>query len=300
LNSSPVSASADSRSGVASMAVSPWILVALLAFVWLPAIRQWSYDWSTNPQYYYGWAVPLLAAYLAYERWETRPAARPLVRFWVFLPLVGLAALQLPVRWFGEANSDWWPVWWAYGTICVGVTLGLLALFGGAGWVRHFLYPCLFMFTAIPWPTYFEISVVQRLMGINAAISAEIVSALGAPAIAVGNVIEVSSGVLGVNEACSGIRSLQSTLMAAFFLAGLYQLRSFGIALLAGVGVLIAFTCNIIRTTFLTYEGATKGVEATEKWHDTAGFVILGVVLVCLFFISQFLDRRTAARNVHR
>jgi exosortase/archaeosortase family protein len=77
-------------------------------------------------------------------------------------------------------------------------------------------------------------------------------------------------------------------------------LRSFGIALLAGVGVLIAFTCNIIRTTFLTYEGATKGVEATEKWHDTAGFVILGVVLVCLFFISQFLDRRTAARNVHR
>jgi exosortase len=279
------------------MEVSPWILAVLLAFVWLPAIRQWSYDWSTNPQYYYGWAVPFLAGYLAYERWFNRPTPNPLSGPWVLFAVVGLAILQLPVRRFGEANSDWWPVWWAYGAICIGVTLGLLAIFGGAVWARHFLFPVLFMATAIPWPTYFEIALVQRLMGINAAISAEIVSALGAPAIAIGNIIEVSGGVLGVNEACSGIRSLQSTLMAAFFLAGLYQLRAFGIVLLACVGVVIAFTCNIVRTTFLTYEGATKGVEATEKWHDTAGFVILAVVLVCLFVISQFLDRRTSTQD---
>ena len=275
-----------------------WIFPALLALVWLPAIRQWSYDWSANPQYFYGWAVPFLACYLAYERWLNLPAPKPSAAVgWIVPSVLVLAFLQLPVRWFGEANSDWWPVWWAYGFICVGVTLGLLQIAGGWPWVRHFAFPVLFVMSAIPWPTYVEIDIVQRLMGINAAISAEIVSALGAPAIAVGNVIEVATGVLGVNEACSGIRSLQSTLMAALFLAGLYQLRFAGGLLLVALGAAIAFVCNVVRTSFLTYEGATKGIEATEKWHDTAGFVILGVVLVCLFFISQFLDRRSLKQN---
>jgi len=273
-----------------------WGFIVLLALVWGPAMRQWSYDWSNNPQYYYGWAVPLLAAYLAFERWADRPAPGASRAPWAVWMVGGLALAQIPVRWFGEANPDWWPVWWAYASICIGVTLGLLLVTGGMPWVRHFLFPVLFMATAIPWPTYFELSIVQRLMSFDAAVSAEIVSALGAPAIAVGNAIEVAGGMLGVNEACSGIRSLQSTLMAATFLAGLYRLRLRGGLVLVVLGAVVAFVCNIVRTTFLTYEGATKGVEATEKWHDTAGFVILGVVLVCLFFVSQFLDRRTASR----
>ncbi len=273
-----------------------WPFVIFLALIWAPAIRQWSHDWSTNPQYYYGWSVPLLATYLIYDRWPERPAPGQ-VRFagLAWLVIIGLALMQLPMRWFGEANSDWWPVWWGYGTICIGVTMAAFYLYGGWPWMRFFAFPVLFMASAIPWPTYVEIDVVQRLMGINAVISAEVVSALGAPAVAIGNVIEVSGGVLGVNEACSGIRSLQSTLMAALFLAGLYRLKFSGGLLLVAIGAGIAFFCNIVRTTVLTWEGATKGVEATEKLHDTAGFVILGVVLVCLFIISQFLDRRSVA-----
>ena len=286
---------AEARAGAAG----GWLFAGLLALVWLPAFRQWSYDWSTNPQYYYGWAVPLLSAYLIYERVEALPRPQPFFRGWLVALVAGLAFFQIPLRWFGEANSDWWPVWWAYGFVATGVTLGLLLLTGGVKWVIALLYPILFLLTAIPWPTYFEIRVVQGLMGINAAIAAEIVSALGAPAIAMGNVIEVSGGILGVNEACSGIRSLQSTLMASLFLAGLYRLRAPAAAMLVVLGVLIAFVCNLIRTTFLTYEGATKGVEATEKWHDAAGFAILGVVLVCLFLISQFFDRRSRPQVSH-
>jgi len=292
------SSPASSTCATPAAARSGWLLALVLALVWLPAIRQWSYDWSTNPQYYYGWAVPFLAAYLFYERWLLAcPFREPRHRGWVFASVVMLAALQWPARWFGEANSDWWPVWWIYGAICIGVSLGTVYLLWGGGRVRQLAFPILFMATAIPWPTYFELNLVQQLMGIDAAISAEIVSAMGVPAVAVGNTIEVPSGVLGVDEACSGIRSLQSTFMAALFLGGLYRLSLAGGAVLVFIGVTVAFVCNVVRTTFLTFQGAAHGVQATEKWHDTAGFVILGVVLVVLFGISQFLDRATARRG---
>jgi exosortase len=128
-------------------------------------------------------------------------------------------------------------------------------------------------------------------MRVNAEIAANLVAFVGIPAEARGNVIEVPTGLLGVDEACSGIRSLQSTLMAAAFLGLLYRRTLFGIFGLVALGSIIAFVCNIVRTTFLTYQGAVNGIEAVDKWHDTAGFTILGVVLVCLWAMSQWLER---------
>jgi exosortase len=137
-----------------------------------------------------------------------------------------------------------------------------------------------------------ETLLVQGMMQLNASISADFVSLCGVPAIAEGNVIRLPTGTLGVNEACSGIRSLQSTLMASIFLGGLYQLPIFARVCLAVVGIGIAFVLNIVRTVFLSWQGAFHGIEATEKWHDSAGFAILGVVLVCLWLISRFLEKR--------
>ncbi len=145
----------------------------------------------------------------------------------------------------------------------------------------------------IPWPTSVETALVQGMMRLNAEISAEFVSLCGVPAIAEGNVIRLPNGVLGVNEACSGIRSLQSTLMASLFLGGLYRLSIFGRVLLVLLGTGIAFLLNIVRTVFLSWQGAFHGIEATEKWHDSAGFAILAVVLICLWLISRFLEKRT-------
>ena len=46
-----------------------------------------------------------------------------------------------------------------------------------------------------------------------AAIAAETMTLFGVPAQLEGNLIRVSSGLVGVNEACSGVRSLQTSLM---------------------------------------------------------------------------------------
>jgi exosortase len=275
-----------------------WALLGVLVLVWLPTLLRCSIEWSVNAQYYYGWAVPFLAAYLASERLPKWPAARPPAHPW--LPIMAIVLLALPqplLRMISEANSDWRMVLWAMGASAAGISFGLLFLAGGWSWVQRLAFPILFMATAIPWPTVLESDLVQGMMRLNAEISAEFVSLCGVPAIAEGNVIQLPTGVLGVNEACSGIRSLQSTLMASIFLGGLYRLSVSGRVLLVFLGTGIAFFFNVVRTVFLSWQGAFHGIEATEKWHDSAGFAILCVVLVCLWLISRFLEKRALRKK---
>lgn len=279
--------------------VPAWSVFIFAALVWWPALSRFSIEWSVNAQYYYGWAVPLLTAYLLFERYTGRPVAVPPRVIWPVLTLMVLLALpQLPLRVIGEPNTDWRLISWVMGGLAGGLTFCALYLCGGWKWVLHFGFPVLFLATAIPWPNAMEQFFVQGMMGINAKVAAEFVSFCGVPALAMGNVIQLPNGVLGVDEACSGIRSLQSTLMASLFLGELYRLRVFGRIFLVAIGVGIAFVLNVVRTSFLTWQGAFNGIEATDQWHDTAGFTILGGVLLCLFLISMVLERMERKRNV--
>lgn len=271
-----------------------WLPFAIIGLVWLPALIRFSAEWTFNPQYYYGWAVPILAAYLIYERIGLKPAVgRPRFRGVAIAFIILCALPQLPLRLLGEANSTARLISWAMGLCALGISLAILYLYGGRKWMMAFIGPLLFMLVAIPWPGQIENPVIQGLMRINAQISADVVSFAGVPAEARGNVIEVPTGLLGVDEACSGIRSLQSTLMAAAFLGLLYRCGPGGMVVLILLGAAIAFVCNVIRTVFLTWQGAINGIEAVDKWHDSAGFAILGVVMVCLWLISQYLDRHS-------
>jgi exosortase len=186
---------------------------------------------------------------------------------------------------------------WAMAISATGISFGLFFLAGGWPGVRRYFFPTIFLWTAVPWPMGLENTLVQGMMRMNAEISAEFVSLCGVPAIATGNVIELPTGMLGVNEACSGIRSLQSTFMASLFLGGLYQLPLVGRVILVTLGVGIAFGFNIVRTVFLSWQGAFNGIEATEKWHDSAGFAILGAVLICLWLISRHLEKRAMRKK---
>ena len=52
-----------------SSSVLPFALCALpLAFLWFVLIDHLRMEWTVNPQYTYGWAVPFLCLYLLYER----------------------------------------------------------------------------------------------------------------------------------------------------------------------------------------------------------------------------------------
>jgi exosortase len=263
---------------------SAGVPVAILAATFLFNVAPY---WQVNPQYSFGWLVPVLCAFLFYRRWAARPApaaaspapARSL------LALVALAFL--PTWLVVQPNPDWRLATWALAVQFVATALLTLYFLGGSSWAKYFAFPVLFIFTAVPWPFNFEFPLVQGLMRAVAGVTVEILPWFHIAALQHGNLIEVRAGTLGVDEACSGIRSLQGTLMASLFLGEFYWLRPGKRVLLVLAGLVLAFVCNVGRAFLISMVAAQKGLEAISSWHDPAGYTILTLCLIGVSLIAS-------------
>jgi len=275
--------------------------ILFLAGLWFVLCKELSGEWSVNEQYNFGWFVPFFAIYLFWLRWQDRPQIRgqksevrsqkkPIVL------VIGLAALLLllPVRLFEIANPEWRLLAWVHAAAVVTLTLVMIWFVGGpagAGWVRHFAFPVAFIFVAVPWPTVIEVPIIQGLMRMVASVAAETAMLLGIPAQVEGNLIRVSNGLVGVNEACSGIRSLQTSLMIGLLFGELKRLSVLRrVALVAGA-VAIALFANFFRAVFLVAIAATNNISEVSRWHDIAGYTIVALVFVSTIGLAYLLGK---------
>ena len=188
--------------------------------------------------------------------------------------LVAVAeVLLLPLR---EANADWRLLGWLLTGVAALVTLLAFAQVGGLPWMVHFAYPVLFFFTSVPWPRPVETDVMQWLMQHNATLAAELLRWLGVGAEVQGNLIRLSSGTVGVDEACSGIRSLQGSLMATLFVGEIFELKRLRrvFLLLAGAGW--ALVTNAARTVFLALMQGTGRVRGAGSVARSGGLLDFG------------------------
>src|SRR5205823_11725499 len=272
--------------------------VLLLAALWFGLWRQLSGEWSVNEQYNFGWFVPFFAVYLFWLRWQDRPAeAAPSERRNTVVALLGIPALLLllPVRLFEIANPEWRPLAWIHAAAVVTLTLLLIWCAGGPAWLRHFAFPVAFIFVAVPWVTAVEVPVIQGLMRAVARVAAETAMLLGIPAQVEGNLIRVSNGLVGVNEACSGIRSLQTSLMIGLLFGELKRLSVLRRVALVGGAVAVALVANFLRAVFLVAVAATKNISEISRWHDLAGYTIVGLVFVGTMGLAYLLGGKKPA-----
>src|SRR6266404_1658540 len=285
-------------------------VVVFFAALWLILWRQLSGEWSVNDQYSYGWFVPFFAIILFWLRFEGRPKAVELGAWSLELGdqrsevrgqitdnreqitenrktrglaiVLGMIALLLlfPIRLFEIANPDWRPLSWLHAICVVTITLAFLWSAGGVSWLRHFAFPVAFTLIAVPWVSPLEEPIVQGLMRVVAAISSELVALFGIPAQLEGNLIRIPNGLVGVNEACSGVRSLKTSLMIGLLFGELKRLSIFRRVILVFAAAAIAFFGNCARAFFLVWIAATRNMTTANSWHDFAGYAI--VVLVFL------------------
>ena len=268
------------------------VIPLLVAFAgWFAVIRiLWS-DWMVDPQYSYGMLVPLLVIGLLMRRWEDRPPpahsglpARALAGVMMGIAAI-LLALVIPMA---EANPDWRPLGSAASLAVVFLSLSLILTLGGGTWLRHFCFPVCFFLIAVPWPRNLELSVMNSLMSWNTGTTLEILHWCGYEALRQGNLIVIPAGVLGIEEACSGIRSLQSGLMVALFFGEVFRLGTARRLLLVLIAVVAALLGNILRSSLLAIVASRNGLAAVASWHDPAGLIVLlltvGSVLAAAFF----------------
>lgn len=267
----------------------------MFATLWLDLIRQLSYMWEANEQYGFGWFVPVLAIGLLIKKWPIRPAPEPTSTPRWLLTLVVLSVfIFLPVRVIHEVNQDWALFTWLLTGSTVVLTLYAVFLTGGWPWVKHFAFPVCFIFVAVRWPYRIENSLTYRLQGFVTVLTVELLMWFGLPVFQHGHMIEVATGMVGVDEACSGIRSFQSSLMAALFLGELYLVRWRARCLLVAAGVAVAFLLNLVRAVILAWQANQNGLSAVDKWHDSAGLTIAVACFFCLWAIALLIRRLSA------
>jgi exosortase len=284
-----------------NLALLNWTLLALpLGYLWFHLINNLRFEWTTDPQYSYGLVVPLLAIGLLLRRWQHAgwPCASMAGNPWPAILLCGFFAfLYLPTRLVEEATPEWRPIQWSLGIQTIGLTLYAIYLAGGKSWLKQAAFPVTFFLVAIPWPTLFEHPIIQGLSRVNAAMVVNVMGILDVPAIQHGNLIEVSTGMVGINDACSGIRSLQSSLMISLFLGEFYLFGWRRRLLLIPISFVLAMMLNVCRTSLLTWIAAKKGIAAIAEYHDEAGMTILLICTAMLWGAGWLLNRWNVPAN---
>jgi exosortase len=266
-----------------------------LALSWLVSKAQWF--WNHRPDLKFGWIVLMLVGFLLWDGWDRRPALQtrlsPASLFCALFGLVLLFIVQIYQAAFGLMPASLLGL--SVGVLFL-IAANLLYVFGWAG-VRHYGFAFAFILIALPMPTFIYNPVVSGLQHRIANLNVIILNLAGIAARQSGSLIQLPSGTIGIDEACSGIRSLQSTVMATLFIGYLSLKRRSLQVLLLGLGVGLAVFGNIIRSLFLTCTANNRGIKAVEGVHDAAGWSILAFTGIGVVVLSYFLARLEKRAN---
>ena len=268
-----------------------WVAAGWLAY-------QASWYWSNNPDMNFGWIVLLLCGFLVTEVAPQLPEARSR---WgggpVVLAALGLGALvifQLYQAAFGTMPASIMGL--AFGVMAI-VTANVVAVYGvrELGTLGFAFY---FLLIALPLPSVVQSLVISNLQGFVAAMDEELLNLVGIPAQRTGAIISLANGQVGVDDACSGFRSLQSSIMAGMFI-GFLLFKSWGWRVaLVFVAILLAVLGNLGRTFFLCYQGASRGVDSIKGVHDAAGWSVMAFTAIGVSAASWLV--LTAQRRLAR
>ena len=247
-------------------------------------------EWGADEQYRFGFGVPLLAAWMASRRFPGPMKPSPPSPGWIVFLTVALLVLAL-----GEALRRHDPLWRLTGAIlgCGATFLSIAWLYrrGGGPLVRRMLFPLLFAALAVPWPLPAELWMIRHLTAAVTDVAVSLANIFGIAAMQQGNTIVLKAAIVGMDDACSGIQSLQATLMASFFIGEFLMLRTAGRIALITAGAAISFVTNCGRVLTLTLLAHSRGQDAAMEWHDFAGgsatICGLGLLLVAAFILSR-------------
>lgn len=293
------------------------------------------YWWANREDYSFGFLVPFFAAYVIFDRWplirsylfrgaepEAPPASAPapgratsilegvaLAGFLGSLLLYSIGALLRSV------TTPQNPASLAIAAGFAGILLSLVFIFSKERadgrpmpLKSRLTLTCLFLFPALIWMLSAPlVSVLETKISVFLLTKVTIVvftvfDVLGYELEREGNILILPEGHVGVEEACSGIRSLMACLFAGSFLAAVFLDRFWKKVLLVFAAMCFAVLTNLLRSLYLTLHAYHKGAHSIdEHWvvpifgdigsvHDVTGFAILGVTCVGLILLLPIFN----------
>ena len=287
-------ATLEERGASAGRSVWWWGGAALLiaiAFLYRGIFFALVKDWWTDPDLSHGFVVPVIAAYVVWQRRQTL-ANLPLKPSWWGL---GVMAGALGILLLGIFGAELFLSRSSFIFLLAGLVILLL------GWAqfRAVIFPWAFLFLAIPIPTILMNEITLPMQFMASDLAAGLLRLVGVPVLLEGNVIQLPTMSLEVVEACSGIRSLVSLITLAIVYSYLLEQNKAVRVLLVVSAFPIAIAANGLRIMGTGLAGIYWSPDKAEGFfHEFSGWVIFVLSLLMLLAVHKLI--RLAARRWER
>lgn len=252
------------------------ILAVLTLWLYWPTLVRLFLQWGNDQNFSHGYFVPLFSGFVIWQ--ERQQLARiPLRPSWSG---IGLVVLGLGMLVIGQMGVE---LFLMRSSLLI-LAAGLLVLFAGWRFFRAVFFPWAFLFLMIPIPAIIFNQITFPLQILASKVAAATLPLFGVPVLRQGNVMVLSSQILQVAEACSGIRSLMSLATLAIIYGYLMEKRLLVRYVLALASVPIAVAANSFRiiTTGLMVQ-YWDPEKAEGYFHTSWGWIVFVVSLLMLY-----------------
>jgi exosortase len=264
----------------------PWVSLAwffgLLILCYGPVlvrlVDQWNYDEDMG----HGFFVPVIAAYVAWQKREelNHPAVKPNA---LGILIVVFAAFQLYI---GTLGAE---LFLARTAFIEGI-VGLVIALGGWHALKAMSFPLILLCFMVPIPGVIYNQITFPLQLFASSVAGFALEVLGIPVLRDGNVLELPSQKLNVVEACSGIRSLLSLTFLSLVYGYFFDKKGWMRAALFLAVVPIAIAANAGRVTVTGVMSEINPEWATGTAHTASGWVIFMIALFLMVATHTFFN----------
>ena len=291
-----------------------WVLWLWLGVLTMVCWEQ-SHWWNVRDDYVFGYLALPFAIFVISERWkeiqqrlssEGQTYQEKPLHFWggflVFIGSILVFCLGALIRW-SQGHSQ--PASLLFSLSFVGIVFSSIWIFakGEDGrllpWRQRLQLMSLFAFPALVWLlstpvlSFLEKQVSLFLLSQVITVVFTIFEVMGLFVEQRGNTLVLPNGVVGVADACSGIRSLMACIFAGSFLGAVFLKKFWKKLLFVGLACGFAFVFNILRSLFLTFWAYKYGADSIKgQVHDITGFAVLGLTGLCLIALVPLFEGR--------
>ena len=238
-------------------------------------VHAWVYeaDWSHGP------LIPLFSLYLVYLRWDYIRRC-PVRHAWS-----GLIVLIVGLALYMWALSGGLTFGYARPLAMLTTLLGVIVLLRGWPVMRYAWLPWIYLFFAIPIPQRMYFTLTNPLRRLAATVASSMLSLVPDLDVhRVGSNLEYvyqgATGVIGIADACSGMRSTVTLCALGVAVAFMTERPLWQRLILVAACIPIATFCNFIRVTVTCYLHVFVDPKyATGQYH-----MMLGLVVIALAF----------------
>ena len=294
--SAPPAGSAGKSSTGPQLTLSPpvitWSIIAsaVIGWAYFSPLSGLSHTWFTQADYSHGFLVPVFAGYLLWvRRGMFKPAQIGTSRTQIATLLgAGLLLLAAGIRCFSA--YQFYPL--ADAPSLIPCLVGIVLLVGGWEAFRWAWPSLLYLSFMLPLPGGLAGMLSNPLQRVATVSSTWLLQVVGVPAVARGNVIWLTSGKIGVVEACSGLRMLMLFLAITAGASFIIQRPLWEKIFVAASALVIAVITNILRITVTAFLYENVNAELAEKiFHDLAGWLMMPVATALLVLELYVLSK---------